>query len=411
MAKVPKYDKETLEALDKPSVVATARQEREAGAKCIGSLARGRPEIIKDLLKIKIPRAPKEPPTAAEAAETRRVELEAELKALSLSHPRTEGPTETVRAKSTQKVVEPVKLDANPSYAQYKVWKRTVDEWLIANAEETQQYLCTHFTKCITPEQREVVFAVIPKGQLTTARILAVLDEEYAGDEITFGEDSLEAYRQCRRSGRTLAEFVRAWKQLRRKALVEGVLVHQPGDYQDLIKSAELKEAQKIAVLGGLRQEQRTHVAMGGDPEKFDKLEATFGLLKDIERALHTVSGERQPGRRGGRGGGGDDGGAALVAQTTNEPKTTCGTCGKQHKGACWHAQGGSGGKGRGKGKKNSRKQGKGQGKGAKGAKGGQSSSDWKCSCGWLVFGRSQAQYCGKCGKQKPAGEPGVPKT
>ncbi len=79
--------------------------------------------------------------------------------------------------------------------------------------------------------------------------------------------------------------------------------------------------------------------------------------------------------------------------------------------GACWHAKGGSGGKSRGKGKKNSRKQGKGQGKGAKGAKGGQSSSDWKCPCGYLVFGRSQAQYCGKCGKQKPAGEPGVPKT
>ena len=38
-----------------------------------------------------------------------------------------------------------------------------------------------------------------------------------------------------------------------------------------------------------------------------------------------------------------------------------------------------------------------------KGKKKGEHEGDWTCSCGFLVFGRSRALFCARCGKPKPA--------
>ena len=425
MAKVPKYDRHVLDGMEKSAVVAAARGERDADRDAdrvtkVGALNRAKTDIINDLMKYKIPAPAKDPPGAQDprdVARERKDELTKELAALRIAHPEDDDHDRT-RSRGG-KVAEPVKLQAKPTFSEYKTWKRAVQEWMIGNSQETDACLCTYFLKAINDAQRDVAFSVIPKGKLTCTAILEVLDDEYVGDDICHGQDIHDAFRGCRRAGRALSEYVREWKQLRRKAMIAEVIVENPAsDFQDLMRHAELTEAQGIQVLGGLRSERRMHLIHRAATETFDQLESVFSMLKDIERAVHQTTGEAQGrgrgrGRRGGGDGGGCEyGGAALVASgsTGNTPKTPCGTCGKQHTGVCWHAQGGSGAKSRGKGKKNSHKQGKGKGKGkgAKGAKDGQFSSDWKCSCGYLVFGRIQAQYCSKCGKQKPAGA-GVP--
>ena len=406
VAKVPKYDKSTLESLNKPEVVERARAEREAGAK-IGSLSRSKAAIIDDLMKVKIPSAPapaKEPPGAGakdprDVARERKDELTAELAALRIAHPEDRD-----RAPARGRVTEPVKLQAKPTFAEYKTWKRVIQEWMIGNAGETDACLCTYFLKAINDAQREVVFSVIPQGKLTCAAIIQVLDDEYVGDDICHGQDIHDAFRGCRRAGRALSEYVREWKQLRRKAMIAEVIVeNRASDFQDLMRHAELTEAQSITTLAGLRAEQRMHVIHGGTPESFDKLESVFAMLKDIERAVHQTTTSSGGGRASRRAA------PEPTALAAVEQRTTCTTCGKQHRGRCWSL-----GKGPGKGSdasgakkswKKNKKGGKGAQKGAKaGAKGAQGSmatEDWKCPCGFLVFGRSRALYCGRCGQKK----------
>ncbi len=391
---VAKFTRAVLEEHTRAEVIAIAKKERDAGARPkIGSLSRATSEIIDDLMRIKIA-APAVDERERVAA--RRAELEDELAALKIAEA-AEKPAPETRPPPRPKLEEPSKLPDDPDEDTYEVWRMELEHWTETYGQDYEiRYMANAVLKVLGVKTKKLVFKTIPKGQMNIESIMAVLTGEYGGTETLRTRDAVGAYRRCRRGAKTLHAHLVEWKRLRTEAMSTGDLLPQRADAHDLLDSAELTIAQSQIVLGQYEERMEAAEAAG---KEFDGLKCMMDRLKTLEQAFaHGGGGAKKK----------DRGETAMIGESV-APK--CQTCGKTHKGKCWHAPGGNPGKGKGQGKgaqqnkwrtdkKNSqgRKQTKGSGKG---------SGDWKCACGWLVFGRSQATFCGKCGSKKPDGASG----
>ena len=336
------------------------------------------------------------------------------------------------------KMEPPSKLADHPDELTFDSWIRELRLWRKAFSGSSESLLVVQMFKSLGPKTKRILQSVIPEDKLTVDRIVAELTTQYAGSVEMRGRDELQDYRHYRRGGLGMKEFLTKWKTLRTSAMAAGQLSPMPGDYWDLLESAQLPESQKLIIIGQLNERSRAETEAGRSPD----------MLVEMTRLLRNLSDLQHRSRHDGGGGRGGKGGTAFAAEANHvadgaakatKPKLCkdydqdrdCWWCetGNIHAkdSTCWWSQKG-GGKGRGKGGGRGGSGGKGgfakktiaktkhvttykkttkggTGKGAKGArKGAQVKSewddqDWVCAkCQYKTFGSRRSGTCFKCG-------------
>ena len=397
--KVPKYEKAALESLSRSEIIATAREERDGGAP-IGALSASSAVLITSLMKIK-KTSVVEPDVGAGATDVDD-EVARLAKALEAAKLRQKAAQDTTGPKHSgrPRLEEPSKLSDSPTEEEFEVWMLELNQWMATYKEDYEErYMAQATLKVLAPSTKKLVFKLIPQGEMTVARILQGLTNAYAGDVTMRAHATVAEYRACKRAGGHLKDHLLNWRRLRTEAMATGLLKEQDADAFDLLSSCGLSTQQRQIVNGQFSQSEKQAKASGD--LTWNALSAMIAELKNLGQAFAAGDMNEKHGPRGNRKKHQDGETAMFSEQTgkgstggggTGNRKVACATCGKEHRGVCWLK-----GKGSNKSNKSNKPGGKGKSKGK--GKGKTGETDWKCPCGWLVFGRSQAKFCPKCGK------------
>ena len=315
--------------------------------------------------------------------------------------------------------------------ASYKIWRREVNEWRAEFGKHyNEKVLLISLMKQIPKKLKLQIYAELPEGSLKLDAVLKLLDRDHLGLAVVQDWSLRAEYRSIERgAGEQLREFVVRFRQVRAKALQQGLIVPSKADVHDFLAAAKLDEVTHAAVLRSLK------VQVAVDPD-VDQLQHALGELQTIEemQGMRDVTGRATEQKAFFAGKGQPEG-------EYRKPDWDCPSCGAYCFGSrshcfkcnapCPSAGGGNyGGKARGKGAKGGKpgswgkkkggkhKGGKDRGKGKwkdwrgpKGAKKeiekvkqepGAEQRDWKCTaCGQLVFARTKAKFCPACGAAK----------
>ena len=389
-------------------------------------------------------------------AETRGMEeevIESVLGTAALSVPipadtPAETPTDTEqkhKSRSAPKIYDCPKLPHKPSTTEYRIWWRSMAEWRHVFEEHyDDKYLLVSFMSCLAKDDIEQIYAETPAGHLSFKTVLAILDRDYQGQELLKDRQLLADYRAIKKMGsESLSEYLSRYRQVRAKALVAKVIEPSQADFHDLLDSCHLTETQHSQILQELKRAKRddpTVDALALALDELKTLEEMYGLRRDQAKKTAMISdkkiqkitkqtahfskgkkkgqfGSKGKGAKKGSGKGSKGGGKGKGDRFGKKPGDwTCPACSANvfaSKDKCFKCGAGKPGGGSGEGgggKKGGGKGGSG-GKGGpyRGGKGGQKSKesgsefkDWTCGkCSLLVFGRTRAEFCPKCGGKK----------
>ena len=277
IVKIPKYERDALEALSRAEIIKLAREERDAGATPnIGSLARSTSDIIDSMMKLKVVNQNdqvEDKDNEVVDKDDEIEELEAKLKVAKLAktnalktHVDVDFGTSST---SKTRLVPPSSLPSEPDRGVFRTWNKEVQLWLKTHASHSDDELVTMLMISLSTTEKSDVFACHSEAKpLTPTSLLTVLVERYGGDELEQRRQKLAEFRGCWRNKRPLATWLPLWTALRSQCVQLGLIpdldqVDESACW-DLLEAAELSASQRAAIMHELssRDDMRAELSM-----------------------------------------------------------------------------------------------------------------------------------------------------
>lgn len=171
----------------------------------------------------------------------------------------------------------------------WRLFSRTYAEWYRQSAAESMKV--HSFLKALTPEQKELVYNMVPEGIDTCDSIFEVLKETYGSDLYLQNKSDIAAYRRHdREEHESLDEFLKTRQQLRVRSLAAGM----PSDAADgfvLLDACRLSESQNIQITRDIQLRLSLSGKTEGTLPTYNEMLTELRLITKVKENMKLVRG------------------------------------------------------------------------------------------------------------------------